>query len=55
MNIDVLINQIDDHNESSIIATKKFNPESVLFIYKEDNKGLLDSLKKYYNNFLPNI
>lgn len=55
MNIDVLINQIDDHNESSIIATKKFNPESVLFIYKEDNKGLLDSLKNYYNNFLPNI
>ena len=55
MDIEILINQIDDHNECNIIATKKFNPKKVLFIYKEENKDLLDSLKKYYNNYLPNI
>lgn len=55
MDIEILINQIDAHNECNIIATKKFNPKKVLFIYKEENKDLLDSLKKYYNNYLPNI
>lgn len=55
MDIEILINQIDDHNECNIIATKKFNPKCVIFIYKEENKDLLDSLIKYYNNYLPNI
>lgn len=55
MDIEILINQIDNHNECNIIATKKFNPKKVLFIYKEENKELLDSLKKYYTNYLPNI
>ena len=55
MDIEILINQIDDHNECNIIATKKFNPKCVIFIYKEENKNLLDSLIKYYNNYIPNI
>ena len=55
MNIDILINQLDKHNEFNIIATKRFNPKEVVFIYKKEEEQFLKSLKKYYNTYLPNI
>ena len=36
--IDILINQVDEHNESNILATKEFNPETVYFF--KDKNGL---------------
>ena len=30
--INILISQIDEHNESNILATKEFNPEVVYLI-----------------------
>ena len=29
--IDILINQVDEHNESNILATQEFNPSVVIF------------------------
>lgn len=53
MKIDVLINQLDSHNEVNILATKRFNPEEVIFIYNENDEALMNSLKKYYETYLP--
>ena len=36
--IDILINQVDEHNESNIIATKEYNPSEVYFIYIRTKK-----------------
>lgn len=55
MEIDVLLNQLDSHNEANILATKRFNPKEVIFIYNENDEILIDSLKKYYDNYLPKI
>lgn len=55
MNVDILINQLDDHNQASILATKRFKPKEVLFIYDKKNEALMDSVKKYYENYIPNV
>lgn len=55
MNVDILINQLDEHNQANILATKKFNPKEVLFIYDKNNETLMDSVKKYYENYIPNV
>ena len=55
MNIDILINQVDRHNEFNILATKRFNPEKVIFICKRGDEPFLESIKKYYNTYLKNI
>ncbi|MDV4151679.1 DUF1887 family CARF protein [Clostridium sp. AL.422] len=55
MDIDILINQVDRHNEFNILATRKFNPKKVIFIYRKEDEIFLKSLKKYYNTYLTNI
>lgn len=55
MDVEILINQVDRHNEFNIIATRRFNPEEAIFIYKKGDEQFLESLKKYYNTYLPNI
>lgn len=55
MKVDVLINQVDKHNEFNILATRRYNPEKVIFIYKKEDESCLKSLKKYYNTYLPSI
>lgn len=55
MNVDILINQLDEHNQANILATKKFNPKEVLFIYDKNNETLMDSVKKYYESYIPNV
>ena len=55
MQIDILFNQLDRHNEANILATKRFNPKEVVFICNENDKALIDSLKKYYETYLPKI
>lgn len=53
MEIDILLNQLDRHNEGNILATKRFNPNEVIFIYNENEEELMNSLKKYYDIYLP--
>jgi len=55
MKVDVLINQVDKHNEFNILATRRYNPGKVIFIYKKEDESCLKSLKKYYNTYLPSI
>lgn len=55
MEIDILVNQLDSHNEANILATKRFKPKEVVFICNESDKALIDSLKKYYETYLPQI
>ena len=51
--INILISQIDEHNESNILATKEFNPEVVYLIKDKSYEDKVDTLKNYYeNNFL---
>lgn len=50
MNIEILINQIDEHNESSILATKKYKPKEVLFLYEKKEETIVISLENYYKN-----
>ncbi|MPQ42567.1 Card1-like endonuclease domain-containing protein [Clostridium tarantellae] len=55
MDYDVIINLIDEHNESGILLTEKFKPKEVIFIYfdKED-LNYISTLKEYYNNKFKN-
>lgn len=55
MNIEILINQVDKNNEFNILATRRFNPKEVIFIYKKEDESFLKSLKTYYKTYLPNI
>ena len=55
MDIDILINQVDKNNDFNILATKKFNPKEIVYIYTKDYESYLESVKKYYNTYLKNI
>lgn len=46
--IDILINQVDEHNENSILATKEFNPNVVYFIKDNNSEEKMKSLRLYY-------
>lgn len=57
MEFNTLVNLLDTHNEANIIATERFKPKEVVYIYKQVNEQQLqlDSLKKYYNSKFSNI
>lgn len=55
MNVDILINQIDNHNEANILATKRFNPKEVLFIYDKSKIDLINAAESYYENYLSTV
>ena len=57
MEFNTLINLLDTHNEANIIATERFRPKEVVYIYKQvkEQQLQLDSLKKYYNSKFSNI
>lgn len=52
--IDILINQVDEHNENNILATKELNPKIVYFI-KDKSYNKVDALKNYYEKNFKNI
>ncbi|GKU27323.1 Card1-like endonuclease domain-containing protein [Clostridium folliculivorans] len=56
MEFNTLVNLLDTHNEANIIATERFKPKEVIFIYKQvkDQQLQLESLKKYYNSKFSN-
>lgn len=53
--IDILINQVDEHNESNILATQEFNPSTVYFIKDKDSEEKMKTLKLYYEKNFPKI
>ena len=53
--INILISQIDEHNESNIIATKEFNPEIVYLIKDKSYEAKVDTLKNYYESNFRNV
>lgn len=53
--INILISQVDEHNESSILATKEFNPEKVYLIKDRFNQDKANTLKIYYEKNFKNI
>ncbi|GFP78317.1 Card1-like endonuclease domain-containing protein [Clostridium fungisolvens] len=57
MEYNTLVNLLDTHNEANIIATDRFKPKEVIFIYKQvkEQQLQLDILKKYYNSKFPSI
>ena len=46
--IDILINQVDEHNESNILATQEFKPRVVYFIKDKDSEEKMKTLRFYY-------
>ncbi|NLZ33980.1 Card1-like endonuclease domain-containing protein [Clostridium isatidis] len=55
MEVDILINLLEEHNEGSILVSKKFKPKEVIFLYEEKNKNILEAMKNYYKDNLPLI
>lgn len=57
MQYDVIINLFDEHNEGSILATAKFLPKEVMFIFSEGIEAQLqvNKLRNYYKRKFPNI
>lgn len=54
MSCDLIINLIDEHNESGILLTAKYNPKEVLFLYTKDEElTSLNAIKTYYKNKFP--
>lgn len=53
--IDILINQVDEHNESNILATKEFNPETVYFFKDKNSEDKMKALRAYYEKNFRNI
>lgn len=52
MNVDILINQLDEHNEGSILAAKEFRPKKVYYIREKEDSDEIKKLKDYYNKNL---
>ncbi len=50
MDFDLIINLIGNHNDSSILLTEKYKPKEVLFLYKNNDLYILDSIERYYEN-----
>ncbi|MEN8078898.1 DUF1887 family CARF protein [Clostridioides difficile] len=53
--IDILINQVDEHNEGNILATQEFKPKVVYFIKDKSSEEKMKTLRKYYENNFRNI
>ena len=53
--INILISQVDEHNESNILATKEFNPEMVYLIKDKLYQDKADTLKMYYEKNFKNV
>ncbi|MEG0856786.1 MAG: DUF1887 family CARF protein [Terrisporobacter sp.] len=55
MNVDILINQLDEHNEGNILATKKFHAKEVIFLRGKDEEKTIKTIKTYYETFMCNV
>lgn len=50
MEFELIINLISQHNDSSILLTQQYKPKSVLFLYRDKNLAVLQSIESYYSN-----
>ena len=55
MSIDILINQIDEHNEGSILLCHKVNPYKVNYIANKEDEDKVKSIKEYYSKNFKDI
>lgn len=53
--IDVLVNQVDEHNEGNILATQEFKPKVVYFIKDKSSEKKMQILRQYYENNFTDI
>lgn len=49
----VLINQLDEHNEGGILATKLLNVTKCIYLYTKGQEQLLEQIKQYFINNIP--
>lgn len=55
MELDLLINIFDSHNEASILLSEKYSPKKVLFFYLTNKESYqLERFKVYYEDKFPN-
>lgn len=54
MKVDIIITQLDEHNEGNILATKKFNPCEVYYIIDKNDENNMKSVREYYSNNFKN-
>ena len=50
MSTDVLINQMDKHNEVSILLCEKIRPQEVYYLTGKEDVDKVESIKEYYSN-----
>lgn len=55
MEIDILLNQLDEHNESSILITEKYMPKEVYFIVTNNDQDEMKGIRQYYKDNFPQI
>lgn len=55
MEIDILINQLDEHNEGSILITDKYMPKEVYFILDSEDNGEMQGIRQYYEEKFQDI
>ena len=55
MSVEIVINQLDEHNEGSILISKKLSPKKVYYILSRSDKETMNSIERYYRENLSNI
>ena len=55
MDIDVLVNQMDEHNEGSILLCQKIKPKEVYYLLSKGDEERLKSVKEYYLKNFKNV
>lgn len=55
MNINILVNLLDNHNESSLLAINKLNPNKVIYIISKETQELYKDIEEYHKKNFYNI
>ena len=54
MDFNIIITQLDEHNEGNILITKKFNPKEIYYIIDEKKIKAMKSVEDYYKENFKN-
>ncbi|WP_244834191.1 DUF1887 family CARF protein [Clostridium sp. BJN0001] len=55
MGINTLINLLDEHNEANLIATDKFMPHNVIYVFDKHQFKIYRRIEAYYKRVFPKI
>lgn len=55
MRVDTLINLLDEHNEANLIATDKFMPYNVIYVFDKSQFEMYRRIEDYYKRVFPKI